>query len=112
MPIPLYDIERNSDGEPIRLWWRGYGPTLKEQEMSWREIASPIIRKVIADTKSDELHLLKARLREAYPFGEYAMYPLTVWRDEIKRQLGTKPPLQQGGRKVEAVSEGQGRLFI
>lgn len=79
--------------------------------MNWREESAPIIAKVIAETKSDELHLLKARLREAYPFGHYGMWPLKIWRDEIKRQLGKKSPLQKGGRKPEPVPAEQGRLF-
>lgn len=79
--------------------------------MTWREQSAPIIAKVIAETESKDLGLLKTRLREAYPWGFYGVWPAQIWRDEIKRQLGLKPPLKRGGRKVEPVPEGQGRLF-
>jgi hypothetical protein len=31
----------------------------------------------------------RARLREAYPFGERKYHPYKIWLDEIRRQLGT-----------------------
>lgn len=108
---PIYEIERDSEGLPIRLWWCGFGPSLKELEMTWREASAPIIAKVIAETQSTNLHLLKTRLREAYPWGEYKYHPMKIWRDECQRQLGLKPPLKHGGRKAEPVAEGQGELF-
>jgi hypothetical protein len=65
--------------------------------MSWREIAAPIIAKVLADTDGrPQGERLKA-LRNAYPFGERKYHPYKIWLDEIARQTGRKPPLSAGG---------------
>ncbi len=108
---PIYEIERDTEGMPLRMYCLGFQPSWKEQIMSWRTQAAPIIAKVIAETQGEDLHLLKDRLRKAYPFGPKTNHPYAIWRSEIKRQLGLKPPLHHGGQKVERVPEGQGRLF-
>ena len=56
---------------------------------TWRDIARPIIEKVIANHSGDEKALKKALL-DAYPFGERKYHPYKIWLDEIKRQTGTK----------------------
>lgn len=57
---------------------------------TWREIAAPIIRDVLAQhAGADPSTILKA-LREAYPFGEREMWPYKVWCDEIRVQTGKK----------------------
>ena len=56
-------------------------------------MAAPIIAEVINDIGRDDMKELKSKLREAYPFGLREYHPYKIWLDEIKRQLGTKPPL-------------------
>lgn len=108
---PRYEIERDAEGVPVRMWWRGFQLSWKDQEMSWREEAADIIGRTIAETDSKDLPLLRQRLRDAYPWGERKNHPYKIWLDEIKRQLGLKPPLQQGGRRPEQVPPEQGRLL-
>ena len=79
--------------------------------MSWREQAAPIIKHVIAVVGREDTQKLKTRLREAYPLSWPGYWPRKIWNDEIRRQLGKKPPLQKGGRKPLRTPEGQGRLF-
>lgn len=55
---------------------------------SWRDIARPIIAKVILEHHGKPT--LKQVLYDAYPFGERQHFPYKIWLDEIKRQLGTK----------------------
>lgn len=80
---------------------------------TWRAAAAPIIRHVIATTGREDMRVLKQKLRDAFPWGDYASnyHPVRIWRDEINRQLGLKPPLQRGGRRSESVPEEQGQLF-
>lgn len=56
----------------------------------WRNIAAPIITRVIANVGRDDERALKRALHDAYPFGERRMHPYKVWRDEIRRQLEGK----------------------
>ena len=60
---------------------------------TWRQSAAPIIAKVIYDfgpcTDPNDKEL-RRKLREAYPWGERAMWPYKVWCDEVRRQLGAK----------------------
>jgi hypothetical protein len=56
---------------------------------TWRDHARPIIASVIKEFGHDP-KLLKAKLREAYPFYERKYHPYKVWCDEVRRQLGTK----------------------
>ena len=53
----------------------------------WRNIAAPIIARVIAEVGRDDERALKRALHDAYPFGERSMHPYKIWRDEIRRQL-------------------------
>lgn len=55
----------------------------------WRQSARPIIAKVLTDTQGQPEAKIAAALRDAYPFGERAMWPYKIWRDEIARQRGT-----------------------
>jgi len=59
----------------------------------WRREATPIIAKVIEDSKGKSLKEIKAALREVYPFGERRYHPYKVWLDECQRQLGLKWPI-------------------
>jgi len=57
---------------------------------TWREHASPIIAKVIANNKGKTPQEIKKALYAAYPYGERARHPYKIWCDEIKVQLKTK----------------------
>ena len=74
---------------------------------SWRDIARPIISKVLAENRGlDDVAIGKA-LRDAYPFGERARYPYKIWLDEIKVQLKKK----SFGRNTKPVNPDQTSLF-
>jgi hypothetical protein len=74
--------------------------------MSWRDHAAPIIKAVV-DKYSHDPIMLKAKLREAYPYGQRKYHPYKIWLDEIKRQLGTK---EIKVKRVDQI-EGQGLLL-
>lgn len=56
--------------------------------MTWREKASPIIHKIIKETGTEDMKLLRKKLRDTYPWGERKMHPYKIWCDEINKQLG------------------------
>jgi hypothetical protein len=65
----------------------------------WRKQAAEVISEVLDqcsgwETDGSEGHkAMRARLREAYPFGEKKYYPYKIWLDEIARQTGRKWPI-------------------
>jgi hypothetical protein len=63
----------------------------------WRKEAAEVISEVLdlcGDISTEEdRKAMRARLREAYPFGEKKYYPYKVWLDEIARQTGKKWPI-------------------
>jgi hypothetical protein len=71
---------------------------------TWRDIAAPIIHKVLAKYKAASEKEIRKALREAYPFGEREYWPYKVWLDEIRRQRGIL-------KRKDRAPEEQGRLF-
>lgn len=66
-------------------------------ESHWRAQAAEVISEVLdmcgpLNTPEDE-KAARARLREAYPFGEKKYHPYKIWLDEIARQMGKKWPI-------------------
>lgn len=76
--------------------------------MSWREIASPIIFKVLEETKGKTEKEIKKALREAYPFGERKHHPYKIWCDEIQVQRGKRT---FGKKKPGKPDPNQSKLF-
>lgn len=62
-------------------------------ESQWRARATPIIERVLAETKGQSDKAVRAALYAAYPFGPRAYHPYRIWNDEVARQRGTKPTL-------------------
>jgi hypothetical protein len=75
---------------------------------TWRDIAKPIIAATIKENQGKELKVVKAALREAYPWGQRKMHPYKIWCDEVKRQLGLKKVKIKG----EVNDPFQTKLFI
>lgn len=76
---------------------------------SWRDVACPIISKVVAEAQSDgcDIKELKRRLRDAYPFSERKYWPYKVWCSEVRRQTKKfgkpePPPLGQTSFLMDA----------
>ena len=66
---------------------------------SWRDIARPIIHRVLQETRGQDEAVIRKALREAYPWGQRAMHPYKIWLDEIKvqrkqRTFGHRPDIQ------------------
>ncbi len=65
----------------------------------WRTTAAGIISDVLDQCgtfsveKPEDMKAVRARLREAYPFGERRYHPYKIWCDEVRRQLGLKWPI-------------------
>lgn len=74
---------------------------------SWRDIARPIIYKVLQDNAGKDPKEVKKALHDAYPFGQRAMHPYKIWLDAIKVQTKKK---RFGGR-INVQPKEQGRLF-
>jgi hypothetical protein len=60
---------------------------------TWRDHATPIIRRVLEETKGQTEKEIRRALQKAYPYGVRRHHPYKIWLDEIQRQLGKKPPL-------------------
>ena len=64
--------------------------------MTWRSRFIRRIERILDEYRDDECAMSTA-LRRAYPlevpWRGGPDYPYRIWRDEIARQLGTKPPL-------------------
>lgn len=75
---------------------------------SWRDVARPIIDRILRETKGEDEKTIKQALFDAYPFGERRFHPYKVWLDEIRRQRGLKRTRTH--RKIES-PENQGDLF-
>lgn len=66
---------------------------------SWRDRARPVVAATLAALPPDATTQDKRRaLRDAYPFGERAMWPYKVWCDEVRRQLGLERPRRRRDR--------------
>lgn len=77
----------------------------------WRNIAAPIIAETLKKCRQEGLNDAQTRkaLRDAYPFGEMAMHPYKIWRDEIAVQTGVKQQRQlEKARRL--VAEHNARL--
>lgn len=77
----------------------------------WRHRAKPIIARVLWETEGRSDKEIQAALLEAYPFGPKAFHPYKIWRDEIARQTGKKPPLGTRTRKAPEADPRQTELF-
>lgn len=56
----------------------------------WRIEFKPIITKVIKEMGTDDMRLLRKKLREAFPALPRQYHPYKIWLDEIQVQLGLK----------------------
>jgi len=63
--------------------------------MTWREHFRPIIAKVIKDTGTIDMRLLRKKLRQAFPVPPRQYHPYKIWLDEIQVQLGLKKPTKK-----------------
>ena len=65
----------------------------------WRTKARPIVNEVMDRVGIEDMKGLRAELRNAYPFGQKAMFPYKMWLKEIKFQIAARkrpPPDDQG----------------
>ena len=76
--------------------------------LTWREQVAPIIARVISEVGTTDLKTLRAKLREAYPFGLREHYPYKTWCDEINRQLN---PEKVKAPKAMSADPDQNTLF-
>ncbi len=74
---------------------------------TWRDIARPIIQKIIIENEGRDSKELKKLISNEYPFGERQYHPYKVWLDEIKVQLKER----RFGKKNQVVDERQQKLF-
>lgn len=56
----------------------------------WRQIAEPIVRDIVAKYPEDCPERRNA-LCEAYPFGERAYWPYTMWLKVVREYTRPKP---------------------
>ena len=62
---------------------------------TWRSIGAPIIAQVIEQHRGESEKEVRKALREAYPWGERAMWPYKVWCSEVNRQLLALRPVSE-----------------
>jgi len=75
------------------------------QPKTWREIARPIVKKVLEEHRGEPQEKIKRALRDAYPFGPRKYYPYQVWLDEIRRQL--EATYFENKREMQQTEPGQ-----
>lgn len=83
-----------------------------------REVAAPIIARVLRENEGATEGVIRKALRDAYPFGPRAYHPYKVWLDEIRRQRGIPRKVRRRdgsvawarGKPYRSVSELQERI--
>ena len=70
---------------------------------TWRRVAAPIIRRVLAEHAGESIAAIRRALRDAYPFGPMKYHPYKIWCDEIRVQLGLKKRTMKAGGAHKAV---------
>lgn len=98
------------------------GPCVGGVAVTWALYAKQTIDRVLAKFCKDkglafrpkkfspaDQNELRALLREAYPFGERAHWPYTVWLREVRRALGVEATPRRGGKRKDG-NVGQGSL--
>lgn len=73
--------------------------------MSWRDIARPIVAKVLHEHAGAAPDVIKTALRAAYPFGPRTHHPYKIWLDEIRQQVTAKTYLQRKAAVKAAEAE-------
>ena len=97
-PEPVRNLWES--GWRVQLWKRPLGIILlkyrrpkmgkrsySQKAQTWREIARPIVRRVIEEHRGEPPEKIKRALRDAYPFGTRNYYPYRVWLEEVRREL-------------------------
>ena len=74
---------------------------------SWRDIARPLIHRVLQENKGKEDKEIRKALREAYPWGERSMHPYKIWLSEIQIQTGQR----RFGQQPDKQNPDQATLF-
>ena len=59
-------------------------PTPKKRYTTWRERADAVLTALYAAAEADGRTPSLAEIREAYPFGQRAMWPYKVWIEEVR----------------------------
>lgn len=78
---------------------------------SWRDIARPIIARVIAEVGRDDPQKLRQAIRNAYPFGERKHWPYKAWLNEVRAQCGRLHAMpEKDQRQLDMF--GDGDLYI
>ena len=79
---------------------------------SWRDAAMPLVAEAIELGRSLGLEGkdLVRYCNAQFPWGERAMHPYTIWKSEVKRQLGLLK-VRLGESKRPADLPGQGVMF-
>jgi len=57
---------------------------------TWRDIARPIIARVLAENEGKTEQEKRKALKDAYPFGARQWHPYKIWLSEIKVQTKQK----------------------
>ena len=84
---------------------------------TWRDLARPIIARVIAEVGTSDRKRLRVALRDAYPWGPREYHPYKIWCNDIRVQLGEveKPERKKREKKPAepkpAEQRGQTMLF-
>ena len=78
---------------------------------TWRDVAAPIIARVIHEHIGEPEKAVRAALRDAYPWGERANHPYHVWCSEIRKQLSIDGRLRGQAIYTEHVDAGQMEMF-
>lgn len=100
---------RSCSGDAMRQATVGCVPVFKGEKNGNSKL-SDLQRQEIREKRQQGIPVKV--LCQIYKVNHSSIWRASIYqRDEVKRQLGLKPPLQHGGHKTEPVAEGQGELF-
>jgi hypothetical protein len=78
----------------------------------WRKMSRRVIQDVLnnyrAPLNEEQIREVKAKLSNAYPFGERKYYPYKIWLEEIKKTL----PQLRGNFKSDRARERTDGIVI
>ena len=77
----------------------------------WRQTANKVIAKVVKDNPNLPEAELRKKISDAYPFGERAYHPYTIWLSAVNQYFTPKPATTRTTTKAQPVNENQISMF-
>jgi hypothetical protein len=77
----------------------------------WRQTANKVIARVVKENPDLPEAELRNKISDAYPFGERAYHPYTIWLSAVNQYFTPKPAASRTTTKAQPVNENQISMF-